>query len=136
VQINGYDQQFTSNSVLHPLCFANAKPKIVNNAGFTSRTERSICRVHGMVDSSDHADASTPRRGVFHPRFLGGRQIECAAEIKCSHRVVSSDSPVDSDVEVHPYCEALLFLVIMLVGTLGALHTDFVLDVLPEGFFC
>jgi hypothetical protein len=29
VQINGYDQQFSSNSVLLPLCFANAKPKIV-----------------------------------------------------------------------------------------------------------
>ena len=55
-----------------------------------------------MADSIDHADASTSRRGVFHPRFLGGRQIECAAEIKCSHRVVSSGSPVDSDVEVLP----------------------------------
>jgi hypothetical protein len=50
--------------------------------------------------------------------------------------VVSSGGPVDSDVEVHPYCEALLFWVIMLVGTLGALQTDFVLDVLPEGFLC
>ena len=89
-----------------------------------------------MADSIDHADASAPRRGVFNPRFLGGRQIESAPEIKGSHRVVSSGSPVDSDVEVHPYCEALLFLVIMLVGTLGALQTDFVLDVLPEGFFC
>ena len=89
-----------------------------------------------MVDSSDHADASTPQRGVFHPRFLGGRQIECAAEIKGSHRVVSSGSPVDSDLEGHPYSEALLSVVIMLVSTLGALQTDFVLDLLPEGFFC
>jgi hypothetical protein len=89
-----------------------------------------------MADSIDHADASTSRRGVFHPRFLGGRQIECAAEIKCSHRVVSSGSPVDSDVEVLPYSEDLLSVVIMLVSTLGALQTDFVLDLLPEGFFC
>jgi hypothetical protein len=89
-----------------------------------------------MADSIDHADASAPRRGVFHPRFLGGRQIECAAEIKGSHRVVSSGSPVDSDLEGHPYSEALLSVIIMLVSTLGALQTDFVLDLLLEGFFC
>jgi len=87
-----------------------------NNAGFTFRAERSICRLHGMVDSIDHADASTPRRGVFHPSFLGGRQIECVAEIKGSHRVVSSGGPGDSDVEVHPFSEALLSVVIMLVA--------------------
>jgi hypothetical protein len=39
-------------------------------------------------------------------------------------------------VEVLPYSEALLTVVIMLVSTLGALQTDFVLDLLPEGFFC
>jgi hypothetical protein len=72
----------------------------------------------------------------FNPCFLGGRQIEPAAEIKGSHRVVSSGGPIDSDLEVHPYSEALLSVVIMLVGTLGALHTDVVLDVLPERFFC
>ena len=89
-----------------------------------------------MADSIDHADASTSRRGVFNPCFLGGRQIECAAEIKGSHRVVSSGGPVDSVLEVHPYSEALLLWVIMLVSILGALQTDFVLDLLPEGFFC
>jgi hypothetical protein len=89
-----------------------------------------------MADSIDHADASAPRRGEFNPCFLGGRQIEPAPEIKGSHRVVSSGGPIDSDVEVHPYSEALLSVVIMLVGTLGALQTDFVLDVLPERFFC
>jgi len=50
--------------------------------------------------------------------------------------VVSSGSPVDSDLEVHPYSEALLSVVIMLFSTLGVLQTDFVLDVLPEGFLC
>ena len=50
--------------------------------------------------------------------------------------MVSSGGPVDSDLKVHPYSEALLLWVIMLVSILGALQTDFVLDVLPEGFFC
>jgi hypothetical protein len=63
-----------------------------------------------MADSIDHADASASRRGVFNLRFLGGRQIEPAAEIKGSHRVVSSGGPIDSDVEVHHYSEALLSL--------------------------
>jgi hypothetical protein len=89
-----------------------------------------------MADSIDHADASAPRRGEFNPCFLGGRQIEPAPEIKGSHRVASSGGPIDSDVEVYHYSEALLSVVIMLVGTLGALQTDFVLDVLPERFFC
>jgi hypothetical protein len=110
--------------------------KWINNAGFASRAERSICRLHGMADSIDHADASTPQRGECNPCFLGGRQIECAAEIKGSHRVVSSGGSVDSDLEVHPYSEALLLVVIMLASTLGVLQTDFVLDALPEGFFC
>jgi len=56
-----------------------------------------------MADSIDHADASAPRRGEFNPCFLGGRQIECAAEIKGSHRVVSSVGYVDSDLEARPY---------------------------------
>ena len=43
---------------------------------------------------------------------------------------------MDSDVEVHPYGEALLPVVIILVSTPGALQADFFLDVLPEGFFC
>jgi hypothetical protein len=89
-----------------------------------------------MADSIDHADASASRRGVFNLRFLGGRQIEPAAEIKGSHRVVSSVGSVDSDVEVHPYSESLLSVVIILVRTLGALQTDVVLDVPPERFFC
>ena len=50
--------------------------------------------------------------------------------------MVSSGGPVDSDLEVQPYSEALLSVVIMLFSTLGVLQTDFVLDVLPEGFFC
>ena len=49
--------------------------------------------------------------------------------------MVSSGAPVDSDVEVHPYGEALLPVVIILVSTQGALQADFFLDVLPEGFF-
>jgi hypothetical protein len=110
--------------------------KWFNNAGFAPRAERSICRLHGMADSIDHADASTPQRGEFNPCFLGGRQIEPAPENKGSHRVVSSGDPVDSDLEVHPYSGALLSVDIMLVSTLSALQTDFVLDVLPVGFFC
>ena len=47
--------------------------------------------------------------------------------------MVSSGAPVDSDVEVHPYGEALLPVVIIYPG---ALQADFFLDVLPEGFFC
>ncbi len=50
--------------------------------------------------------------------------------------MVSSGAPVDSDVEVHPYGEALLPVVIILVNTPSALQADFFLDVLPEGFFC
>jgi hypothetical protein len=130
----------TSNSLPTRVFIFYALPMLSlkqhNNAGFTSRTERSICRLHGMVDTIDYADASTPRRGVFNLRFLGGRQIERAAESKGSRRVVSSGGPGDSDVEVHPYSEALLSVVIMLVGFLGALQTDFVLDALPEGFIC
>ena len=65
-----------------------------------------------------------------------GRQIESSVKIKGSRRVVLSGGPVDSDVEVHPYGEALLPVVIILVSTPGALQADFFLDVLPEGFFC
>ena len=65
-----------------------------------------------------------------------GRQIESSVKIKGSRRIVPSGGPVDSDVEVHPYGEALLPVVFTLVGTPGALQVDFVLDDLPEVFLC
>ena len=68
--------------------------------------------------------------------MLPRRVTDRACKKKGSHRVVSSGAPVDSDVEVHPYGEALLPVVIILVSTPGALQADFFLDVLPEGFFC
>ena len=110
----------TSNSLPTRIFFLYALPMLSlkrhNNAGFAFRAESSICKLHCMANSIDQADASAPRRGVFHPSFLGGRQIECVAEIKGSHRVVSSGGPGDSDVEVHPFSEALLSVVIMLVA--------------------
>jgi hypothetical protein len=50
--------------------------------------------------------------------------------------VVSIGDPADSDLEVYPYGEALLPVVVKLIGFLGALWADFVLEVLPEGFIC
>jgi hypothetical protein len=72
LQINGYDQQFTSNSNF--ILYASRIPSLkeCDNAGFASRAERSNRGFHSMYDSIDHADASPPPPGVFNPRFLGG----------------------------------------------------------------
>ena len=76
-----------------------------------------------------------PARGIS-PALSRRAPDRACCRNKCSHRVVSIGDPADSDLEVYPYGEALLPVVVKLIGFLGALWADFVLEVLPEGFIC